>query len=185
MSEGRVFEGYCHVAEVTGLGMITIRCDFGEADVAATVRDLTGCDIPAVRRITADRDRTLLWMAPDELLLVLPRSDTAPFAARLAEGLARFHSLVVDLSDARTMFEVSGPACREVLAKLAPVDVHPDAFGPGDFRRTRLAQVPVAFWMASETSFRVVCFRSVSVYVRDVLSVSAGPGGEVGYPRPI
>ena len=71
-------------------------------------------------------------------------------------------------------------ARREVMAKLAPVDLAPASFTPGMFRRTRIAQVPAAFWMPQEGVFRVVCFRSVAQYVFDVLCVAAQPGSEVG-----
>jgi len=75
---------------------------------------------------------------------------------------------------------VRGPHAREVMAKLAPVDLAPAAFTPGMFRRTRMAQVPAAFWMPEEDVFRVVCFRSVAQYVFDLLSIAAQPGSEVG-----
>ena len=65
-----------------------------------------------------------------------------------------------------------GACAREVMAKLAPVDFAPDAFEMGMFRRTRMAQVPAAFWMNGEDAFSVVCFRSVGEYMFDLLSVA-------------
>jgi sarcosine oxidase subunit gamma len=65
------------------------------------------------------------------------------------------------------------------MAKVAPVDLAPAQFTAGTIRRTRIAQVPAAFWMPQDDVFRVVCFRSVAQYVFDVLSVAAQPGSEV------
>jgi sarcosine oxidase subunit gamma len=75
---------------------------------------------------------------------------------------------------------VSGAGAREVLAKLCPVDLSPDAFTPGMFRRTRMAQVPAAFWLDAEDTFHLICFRSVADYAFNLLKTAALPGGEVG-----
>ncbi|MGC1503573.1 MAG: sarcosine oxidase subunit gamma, partial [Sulfitobacter sp.] len=48
------------------------------------------------------------------------------------------------------------------------------------FRRTRLAQVPAAFWMPDAETVQIICFRSVAQYVFDVLNVAAQCGSEVG-----
>ncbi|MEM7441658.1 MAG: sarcosine oxidase subunit gamma family protein, partial [Pseudomonadota bacterium] len=89
------------------------------------------------------------------------------------------HALAVNVSDARAIFQVSGPIAREVLAKLAPVDFSREAFRPGQFRRSRLAQVPAAIWADDEDIFRIICFRSVAEYVFNLLKVAAQPGSEV------
>jgi sarcosine oxidase subunit gamma len=49
------------------------------------------------------------------------------------------------------------------------------------FRRSRLAQVPAAFWMPDAETFQIVCFRSVARYMFDLLSIAAQPGSEVGH----
>ena len=89
----------------------------------------------------------------------------------------------MNVSDARAVFRIKGPNTREVLAKLAPVDLSPQAFGPGMIRRTRLAQVPAAFWMEDTDTAQLVCFRSVAQYVFDLLKTAAQPGSEVGFYR--
>ncbi|MEO9629184.1 MAG: sarcosine oxidase subunit gamma, partial [Sulfitobacter sp.] len=49
------------------------------------------------------------------------------------------------------------------------------------FRRTRMGQVPAAFWLREDGVFEVICFRSVAQYMFDLLSVAAQPGSEVGH----
>jgi sarcosine oxidase subunit gamma len=70
---------------------------------------------------------------------------------------------------------------REVIAKLAPVDMSADAFTPGMVRRTRLAQVAAAFWMDDARTVRVVCFRSVAAYMFGILSMSADESSAVNH----
>jgi hypothetical protein len=69
---------------------------------------------------------------------------------------------------------------REALAKLCPVDLAPGVFEAGEMRRTRLAQVPAAFWW-EEDGFTLVCFRSVAQYAFDVLKGAADGAARVGH----
>jgi sarcosine oxidase subunit gamma len=119
-------------------------------------------------------------MSPDELLVRVPYAAVEDKLAAMTKTLGTSHALAVNVSDARAVFRVSGAHAREVLAKLAPVDLSEEAFKAGDFRRTRLAQVAAAFWMEEGGSFRVVCFRSVADYVFKLLKVAAQRGSEVG-----
>ena len=95
--------------------------------------------------------------------------------------LYSYHALVTDVSDARAMFELRGGGLRDVLAKLTPADMSAAALPPGELRRSRLAQVPAAFWLRSETAAQVICFRSVARYVFDLLKTAAQPGSAVGF----
>ncbi len=179
---GAAFHGTVTVEDVGLQGMIALRGDLASAKLAKAVKVATGLAIPAVRKISSEGDKAVAWMSPDELLILAPYEDTGDVVAQLNEALAGEHVLVQNLSDARATFSLTGApgALREVLAKLAPVDLSPDAFGPGDFRRTRLAQVAGAFWFEDTTTARVICFRSVAEYVYGLLCVSAEDGGEVG-----
>lgn len=177
---GARFEGFCTVEEAGLVGMITLRADLGTQAVANAVKTVTGQAMPGQGEIRAGKKGSVAWMSPDELLLMVDHAAAAESVAALDKALAGEHALAVDVSDARAVFRVSGPGAREVMAKLTPANVAPGAFAPGQFRRTRLAQVAAAFHMPDETSFEIVCFRSVARYVFDLLSVSAREGGEVG-----
>jgi sarcosine oxidase subunit gamma len=56
----------------------------------------------------------------------------------------------------------------------------PAAFAPGTFRRTRMAQIAAAVWMAPDHALRVICFRSVDRYALDLLTASV-QAGAVGF----
>ena len=182
---GATSAGYCTVAEAGLHGMLTLRGDQSDTVFRDAVAKATGHAMPGQRQIVHHDGGSLAWMSPDELLLVTSYDSAQELAETLRNSLAAQHCLVEVVSDARSVFDIKGTACREVLAKLAPVDLHASAFGPGDFRRTRLAQIPAAFWMPTPESFRVVCFRSVARYAFDLFSVSARQGGKVGYPEQV
>lgn len=172
------------ITEIGGQGMITIRGDLDAPFLRKAAKKATGVDFPAPGLCHSDGASGLAWMSPDELLLMCPRGQVAEVLAQLQTRFMDTHSLALDVSGARAMFRVEGAQAREVLAKLAPVDLAPGQFTPGMFRRTRLGQVAGAFWLTEDGSFRVICFRSVAQYVFDLLKDAARPGGEVGLFAP-
>jgi sarcosine oxidase subunit gamma len=165
------------------VGMVTLRGDLADARLAAAVDAATGCPLPAVRKIALAGECGVAWMSPDELMLFLAAGAAPAAASEIAGALAGMHHLAVDVSDARVLFRLEGPGAREVLAKGAPVDLAPGAFGPLDFRRTRLGQVAAAFWMPAPETIDLMCFRSLAAFVADWLAHAARPGSLPGHLR--
>ncbi|MEE4346973.1 MAG: sarcosine oxidase subunit gamma family protein [Paracoccaceae bacterium] len=182
---GASFQGLVTLQDRGPTGMITLRGDLAAPAMAKALDKALGLSMPPQRRIVATADGTgsAAWMSPDELLLILPYAQVNTALAALAAALSGTHHLAENVSDARALIALSGPDARvrEVLAKLAPVDLHPAHFKPGDIRRTRLAQVAGAFWMAEAGQANVICFRSVAQYVFDLLSAAADPAASVDY----
>lgn len=181
---GASFDGLVRVEETAGQGMIIVRGDLTDKTIVAAVQEVFGVTLPGQRGTAFEGAQGALWMSPDEALLLCPHEEARRRADELAARLREAHALVLDVSDARAMFRLDGPLLREVIAKLAPVDMSPGAFGPGQIRRTRLAQVAVAFWMADASSARLICFRSVASYVFGLLSHAAKADSAVNhFPR--
>lgn len=176
---GARFEGFCSVEEAGLAGMISLRAELSEPKVARAVRAVTGAVMPARLSITSGSKGRVAWMSPDELLLFVGYEQAGRAVARLQEALAGCHALVVDVSDARAVFHLRGASAREVIMKLSPADLRD--FGPGDFRRTRLAQALAAFHMPDENRFEIIAFRSYADYVFKLLANAVRPGGEVGF----
>ncbi len=179
-------DGIADISVADPIGMISIRADLSAAFLKKALKKVAGVDIPQMRAIQRNGDKSVVWMSPDELLLVCVYKDVATILAALKNAAGANHMLAVNVSDARAVFRIKGKHVREVLAKLAPVDMAPDAFAPDMVRRTRLAQVAAAFWMVKSDNgeaemAELVCFRSVAQYVFDLLKVAAQPGSAVGY----
>lgn len=177
---GAVFEGpLVSIKELGPVGMVTIRGDFASNAFATAVETTCGGPIPGQRRF----EGALGWMSPDELLWTGAYADAPGVVSALGEALADEHHLAVNVSDARAVFSVTGKGARELIAKGAPVDMSPAAFGPGDLRRTHIGQVAAAFWMGAESGeagFTLVCFRSYADYMMGWLSASAKDGATPG-----
>ncbi len=180
MKNATFTNGIAEVREIGPLGMITLRGDLNASYMRKAATNVAGVDYPEVRTCTCAGERGIAWMSPDELLLMCPYDEVSAALEKIDGAFAKQHALAANVSDARAVFQVSGPHAREVVAKLAPVDLDPQTFTPGMFRRSRLAQVPAAFWMRDEVTFQIICFRSVGQYVFDLLSQAAQPGSEVG-----
>ena len=166
----------CAISDLGPLGMVTIRGEAADPAFAAAVKAETGFALPPVRRFEGEAKAGLFWMSPDEWLLTCAYGEAEAQAGRLRAAFGGLHALAVNVSDARAVFRIEGEGARALLARGAPVDLSPAAFGPGHLRRTRLGQVAAAFWLGEEQSFTLVCFRSVSSYVYDWLRASAASG---------
>ncbi|WP_417724625.1 sarcosine oxidase subunit gamma [Salipiger sp.] len=178
---GASFDGLVRVEDLGPVGQITLRGDFSSAPFRDAVTDTAGIDFPAPRCATWTPERSVLWLSPDELLLLLPYDRAAAVTAALSDRLAGEHALVANTSDTRAHLRLRGPAVREVLARLSPADLSPQALPVGELRRTKLAQVAAAFWFRTPEEAQLFCFRSVAVYAFDLLKNAAQPGTETGY----
>ena len=173
------FDGVSHVSEIGLQGMITLRGDLSVKTITSAATKASGVSMPAMNTVKSDGSNGLCWMSPDELLVLCAYDDVGPVLTKMQKALDKTHALAVNVSDARAVFRVSGPNARDVMAKLCPVDFSPAAFKTGMFRRSRMAQVPAAFWMCDEQTFQIICFRSVADYVFELLKGAAQPGSEV------
>lgn len=173
--QGARFDGFAQIQEIGPVGMITLRAK-GLKSLDKAIKAVVGTKTPAQRRIEVNGDRACAWMSPDEYLLVMPYPEVSQALAALAKSLQGQHYLAVDVSDARAVFRIEGPRAADVLRKLVPADI--DGLQPGELRRTRAAQVAVAFWH-QDAGFTLVCFRSIAGYVMGLLSHSAQPGSEI------
>ena len=178
--DGTRFEGLVTVEALPPQGMITVRGDLASDAMGKAIRAVAGVDVPGQREASLEDGRGALWMSPDELAILVPYAEAGEAVAALRKSLGDAHALVVDVSDARAHFRLTG-AVREVIAKVAPVDMAPEAFEPGMLRRTRFAQVAAGFWMPDPNSAQVFCFRSVGEYMFNLLKTAAAPGSKVGY----
>ena len=100
-----------------------------------------GIALPAGPDASGDDRRAALRIAPRRWWLVEDQEHAAGPAA-LAAALAG-RAALTDLSHARTVLRLAGPASRSVLAKLCRIDLHPRAFPTGRVAQTALGQVPV------------------------------------------
>jgi sarcosine oxidase subunit gamma len=117
----------------------------------------------------------VVWVRPDEWLVIGDAASRGPLLAALAEavgdGTADAEGAVVDLSASRHALELSGVRTRDVLAAVCALDLHPRAFPVGHATQTLLARAPVLLELADDApSWRLVVRPSLVAYVVDWLA---------------
>jgi sarcosine oxidase subunit gamma len=150
--------------EVPFLAMVGLRLDPAGEAVELAGRAI-GAPLPTrVGEVASSGTRDVLWLGPDEWLVVSTESPAALLAA-VAGPLVGHHVAAVDLSANRTTLELSGPAARSVLEKGCPADLHPRAFGPGRAIVTTIARTPVLLWQTDAETYRIMPRSSLAAYV--------------------
>lgn len=164
------------VREVTDRGMIDLRGDPKDAAFRQAVEGVLGAALPTTPRTSASSGATaILWLSVDQWLLTCPRAEAPRLAAALKAALGSVHSLVVDLSDARTILRLKGEGVREVLMKGVPVDLTLPEFTPGTVRRLRFGEIAALIHIAGEEPdvIDLYVFRSYARFAWDWLAATA------------
>jgi sarcosine oxidase subunit gamma len=109
---------------------------------------------PAEPNTSAQIDaRTVLWLGPDEWLVLGATEGDYPDAAA-----------AVDVSANRVAFELDGDDATDVLAQGCSLDL--DRFDPGRCAQTLLARAPVILFRRDERTWLVLARPSYANYVR-------------------
>jgi len=118
---------------------------------------------------------SVLWLGPDEWLVVSETQPASELAARLRQALSGIHSAVTDVGEGCIVYAVSGHNSRDVLAKGCSVDLHPRAFTPGRCARSLLAKMPVLLHLRdADPTFELYVARSYREYAWAWLVSAAG-----------
>jgi len=107
-------------------------------------------------RASRGQTRSMLWLGPDEYLLLAPQVE-APTVAGAVEGAlqAEPHALV-DVSHRQTALELSGARAPDILNGAFPVDM---------CTRTVFAKAEIVLWRTAPDVFRLEVWRSFTDYV--------------------
>ncbi len=142
----------------------------GDAAVmAAAARALELPFEPAVCRAAAADGRAVLWLGPDERLLLAPRDEAGRALADALAGLA--HSLV-EVSHRQCALEITGPYAETVLNSGCPLDLEASAFPVGMCTRTVFAKAQIVLWRTAQHSFHLEVWRSFCAYVSQLLALA-------------
>ena len=144
--------------------MVSLRVD-PTSPAAESLEGVLGTSLPrAAGEVTSHGQHSVLWLGPDEWLVVSQMAGDVLVAA-LLESIDGAHAAVVDVSANRTVLELRGAAARAVLEKGCPLDLHPRGFAPGRAVSTTLARIPLLLWQVGPESYRLLPRSSFADYV--------------------
>lgn len=113
-----------------------------------------GLAVPDVCRATVSGERALLWLGPDEFLLL---------AHEGAES--RRWPETVDVSHRDVGIGITGPRAQWVINAFCALDLHHSAFPVGMCTRTVFGKAEVLLWRTAADTFRIEVARSFAPYV--------------------
>ena len=111
---------------------------------------------PVEANTVAELDgRLVLWLGPDEWLVVGARESDFPNA-----------DAVVDVSANRVAFELDGAGAVDLLARGCSLDLDSSVFPPGRCAQTLVAQAQVILHRTGDETFRLLVRPSFAPYLR-------------------
>jgi len=159
------------VRELRFLVQIDLRADPSDAALMARLTEAIGARPPTEPNnalVSDDGTRHVLWLGPDEWLILAEPGAGPALEAVIREAIGEARGAVVDVSANRTTLSVSGPRARELLAFGCSLDLDERWFKPGRCAQTLLARanvIVVPVGPAVEPSFRILVRPSFAGYL--------------------
>ena len=127
---------WVHAAEISSLVQIDVRCEpHDAARLGFPLRPNT---------VTGDMTRGVLWLGPDEWLVVGLPGSTAAILRALEASLGGAHHSVVDVSASRAVIQMTAVERHRLLASGCSLDLDPrGGWVPGVCAQTLFARAPV------------------------------------------
>ncbi|HYR34796.1 MAG TPA: sarcosine oxidase subunit gamma family protein [Burkholderiales bacterium] len=116
---------------------------------------------------------TILWLGPDEWLLIDSRTGTDHVIGDLKKALSGIHSAVVDVTSSRKALVVSGERAEEILSKAATLDFSVQAFPVGSCAQTNIARTQGIIQRRGAKEFTIYVRSSFAPYLRAWLDDAA------------
>jgi sarcosine oxidase subunit gamma len=148
---------------------VNFRASADNTKARATLRRAAGLDLPAdCNTYNATGERSIIWLGPDEWLILSESGSSARIIADLDIPQAG-HIAVVDVTDALGMLALKGPHARDVLAKHCPIDFHPSAFTRGMVAQSTMSHAAVTVICTGQDSFIIIGRSSFMRYLLDLI----------------
>ena len=135
---------------------------------------ITGCTFPPkANRFQSAGDRHVVWLGPDEYLLLCEAGKEQELQDSLNSMIPSPYFAITDVSDSLCALSLRGPAIRAVLAKGCGLDLHPEKFTAGQSAQSLLALSAVTLMAVADDAFILVCRTSFAPYVQRWLADAA------------
>lgn len=147
-------------------GQLALRGDSADHKFVEGIQAVLGVGVPSDSNTAIVADNiSVLWLGPDEWLVVTPDGQEAEVVKRINDMLAGQHFAVSDVSDSRAIIGLTGVHARDVLMKGCSLDLHPRVFKTGDCAQSSLARCHMLLHQIDDRpTYDVYVHRSFSDY---------------------
>ncbi|MCW0000856.1 sarcosine oxidase subunit gamma [Pararhizobium sp. YC-54] len=144
--------------------------DIPRAMAIAAVMAMDGEEAAVAAGLAASGDVQVRFTGPGEWL-ILSQSETPEELHRNLSLLLAETAYIVDQSDGRIVFRLSGPNVRRILAKGIASDLHPAVFEIGTSSNVLCGHISVNLARTGENEFELIVMRSFAVALFNDLRV--------------
>ena len=102
-----------------------------QIDVRVDPAGATTLGFPTDPNTATSGGHDVLWLGPDEWLIVGVPGATTAIMHELEASLSGIHCSVVDVSANRAVIELAGPSRHDLLSSACPIDLHPRSWDDG------------------------------------------------------
>ena len=161
-------------------GHFNLRGSVSDSRFAAAIKT-AGITLPIVpNTVVEQKDIAVFWLSPDEWLLTCPETEIISLSSKLETIIGTCFASFNDISGGQISLKLSGPNALDVLAKGCTLDLHAQAFSPGQCAQTNVAKATVLVrpLISNHTEFEIIVRRSFAEYLWEWLCKASA---EYGY----
>jgi sarcosine oxidase, subunit gamma len=177
VAQARPVDDTCGVwaNEIPLLGYVSLRGDVSDPALAEAAARVIGFKLPAEPcTLSKTGEVTVLWLSPDEWLIITPRDRTAALLRDLSQALTGIRSQVAGNSGGFTQVFLQGRNARDVLSHCTVYNL--DHLSEGRVAGTTFGKSSVYLYRAGD-GYRLLLRRSFADYIWRYLARAASPYG--------
>ena len=161
-------------SELPHLGYVVLRGKADDNTFLDAVASVLGQRVPTQpRQVLQTKEGAVLWLSPDEWLLVCPRSRRDNLVSALTTALQGVFAQVVDNSGGFTTLRLAGAEHLTLLRQLGPYDF--ESQGVGTVASTVMSKATVTVVRTDASGVLLVFRRSFADYVWRLIERTAKP----------
>ena len=152
--------------------LITVRCSAATLD---EIGERAVVDFPRVANcFNDDGSRQVLWIGPDDWLVIKEGGDEPALLAELEKSFAGHDAAVVETSGNRVRLRIAGPGARDLMARACSLDLDQPHFSPGRCAGTLVARAQAYVLQRDEApTYDILVRRSLGAYLEHWLLTAA------------
>lgn len=146
-------------------GLCIFRAAPNDPGLVAAASAVIGTDLPLVANTyTQGSGVRVLWLGPDEWMVVSHPRSARQVEASLRDALAGQSFSAVDVSSGYTTLEFGGEQARRVLSRGCPLDLAPETFPPGSCAQSVFFKSQLTLAADATGGFTLTVRRSFAEY---------------------
>ena len=133
------------MTEIPFIAKVNLRGDPANKTFLKGVKAALNIQLPKIPNTVSGKFSQVqaIWLGPDEWLLTGRSGAEAKLLKNLHKQTENMHVAITDITDSRTILQLSGGPALSIIMKGCTLDLHPNVFKPGQCAQTVLAKTNV------------------------------------------